>query len=531
MSFAPASRIFTGILLASALAGSAWAGTPANTLVVAKNIDDIITLDPAENFELSGGEVSNSLYTRLVTFEPGDFTKLVGGVAESWKVGPDGKTITFTIRSGLKFQSGRPVTAQDAAWSLQRVVILDKTPAFILTQFGWTKDNVKDQVRALDDRTLEIRLSEAFAPTFVLNSLTAGVASVVDATEVKAHEKDGDLGYGWLRTASAGSGPFRLIEWKAKDSVALQANPDFYRGKPGVDRVVIRHVAESATQRLLLEKGDIDIARNLRPDQIDALSQSADYKVQTEPKVTVIYLGLNQKNPTLAKPEVREALRWLVDYDGLSGKVLKGQYKTHQAFLGSGTYAALEETPFHLDVAKAKELLAKAGLPDGFSINLDVPNTSPYSDVAQSLQSTFAAAGIKVNLQQADQKQVLTKYRARNHDLVLIYWSPDYLDPHSSADYFARNPDNSDGAKNKTLPWRNAWEIPALTAETEAAVREPDAEKRRLAYLHIQKTIQTASPLLVLLQETEQAVVRKNVEGFVSGPTFDTPVYYTVKKK
>ena len=128
-------------------------------------------------------------------YEPEDTTKLVGGVAESWSVTGNGRTFTLKIRKGLRFHSGNPVTARDAAYSLQRVIRLDKTPAFIVSQLGWTKDNVGDLVRAVDAATLQLTITKDFAPTFVLNCLSAGVGSVVDMKEVQQHERDGDLGY------------------------------------------------------------------------------------------------------------------------------------------------------------------------------------------------------------------------------------------------------------------------------------------------------------------------------------------------
>ena len=132
-------------LLAGALFAFAspavFAATPVDTLVIAKQIDDIISLDPAEAYELSGIEVISNAYERLMQFEPSDINKLVPGVAESVTVSDDGKTFTFKIRSGDKFASGNPVTAQDAAWSLQRVIKLQKTPVFLISQLGWTADN------------------------------------------------------------------------------------------------------------------------------------------------------------------------------------------------------------------------------------------------------------------------------------------------------------------------------------------------------------------------------------------------------
>ena len=165
-------RRFQLLLAAAVLGGAsvAQAATPGNTLVMAKDVSDIITLDPAEVFELSGGEITANLYDRLMMFEPENLTKLVGGVAESWEVSGDGKSITFKIRSGLKFHSGNPVTPEDVAYSLQRVVKLNKTPAFIVTQFGWNKDNVDDLVKVVDDSHVKVTSTEDFSPVLVLNA-------------------------------------------------------------------------------------------------------------------------------------------------------------------------------------------------------------------------------------------------------------------------------------------------------------------------------------------------------------------------
>ena len=524
------SRVaFAGLIGLAGLV-PAMAETPKDTFVMAKNIDDIITLDPAEVFELSGGEMIANVYDRIMTYEAEDTEKLVGGVAESYSVSDDGKTITLKLRPGQKFHSGNAVTAEDVAFSLQRVIKLDKTPAFILSQLGWTKDNVDSLVKAKDELTAELTITEDFAPTFVLNCLSAGVGSVVDKKTVLANEKDGDLGYAWMKDHSAGSGPFVLKSWKPNEGVTMEAFADYRHGAPAMKRVVIRHIPEASAQRLLLEKGDIDIARDLTADQIQGVAGNADIVVTPYPKADIYYLALNQKNEILAKPQVRKALRWLVDYQGMTDTFLKGKFKVHQSFWPSGFYASLTDTPYKLDVAKAKALLAEAGYPDGFEIQLDASNTTPSSDIAQAVQATMAQAGVKVSIVPGEQKQVITKYRARNHQLVLLYWSPDYMDPHSNADSFARNPDNSDDAKSKPLAWRNAWDIPEITKETNAAVRERDPEKRKQMYLDLQKKLQEDSPFIIMFQNTEQAATRANVKGYVSGPTFDTVYYRLVTK-
>ena len=520
--------LLAGVLLA--LTPNAMADTPADTLVIALNIDDIITLDPAEAYEFSGIEVGANTYDRIMRFEPTDITKIAPGVAESYTVSDDGKTLTFKIRSGLKFASGNDVTAADAAFSLQRVVKLDKTPAFLIGQLGWTKDNVDQLVKAVDPQTLQITITENFAPSLVLSLLSSIVASVVDMKIVMEHNVDGDLGNIWLKDHSAGSGAYVVKSWKANESVVLEANPTYRGGEAAMKRVVIKHVPEPAAQRLLIEKGDADIARNLSPDQVAGLEGNKDVSVVTIPQATLYYVGLNVKTPHFEDVKVRQALHYLVDYDGMVNSFLKGSMKVHQTFWPSGFWAALDENEYTFDPAKAKALLAEAGIKDGLELTLDTPNTSPFSNIAQSIQSTMAQGGVKVTIIPAEQKTVLTKYRARQHQMLLINWGPDYMDPHTNADSFARNPDNSDAPKSKPLAWRNSWDIPEITKKTDAAVRERDEGKREQMYKDLQKQVMVEGAFMIMFQETKQVAERANVKNFVMGPSADV-VYYNLTTK
>jgi peptide/nickel transport system substrate-binding protein len=512
------------------LAGPALAATPKDTVVMAHQLDFLITLDPGESFEAAGSEVIGNMYERLIGYDLKNVSQLRGELAESWSVAADGKTYTFKMRKGIKFHSGNPVTAQDAAYSLQRAVIMNKTPGFILTQFGFTKENAKEKIRATDDQTLVIEIGEAVAPTFFYYCLTAAVASIVDQKTVQSHEKDGDFGNEWLKTNSAGTGPFKLVSWKAKESYTLERWDGYWGTKALPRRVVVRHVPEPATQRLMLEKGDIDYARDLGKDELDAMRGNASIRVQQAPKGSIFYVSLNQKNPTLAKPEVREALKWLVDYAGIEENIVRGRYVAHQAFLPRGFLGAIDDKPYKFDLAKGKALLAKAGVPDGFSVTMDVRNTSPTTDIAQAIQASWAKAGIKVELIPGDGKQVVTKYRARNHDVYIGLWGPDYQDPHTNAEGFAMNTDNTDASKSKTLAWRNSWDIPDMTKQTQAAMRERDAKKREAMYQAIQREHQRMSPFIIMFQEIEVAAHNKDVEGFVLGPSYDNNLYATIRK-
>jgi peptide/nickel transport system substrate-binding protein len=506
------------------------AATPKDTLVVALAFDDIISLDPAEVFEISGGEIMGNAYDRLLRYDVNDPSKLLPDLAKSWKVSDDGKTFAFELAPNLKFASGNPVSAEDVVFSLQRAVLLDKTPAFILTQFGLSKENVKDKVKQTGALALTIETDKVYAPTLVYNCLTANVAAVVDKKLVLSKEAAGDLGYGWLKTNYAGSGPLKIREWRANEIVTLERNDSYHGPKSKPARVIYRHVKESATQRLLLEKGDIDIARNLTPQDLAALANSKDVKTTATPKGTVYYFSLNQKNPTLAKPEVREAFKWLVDYQAIGDTIMKSIGVVHQNFLPVGLLGAAKDNPYKLDVAKAKALLAKAGVGNGFKVTIDMRTVQPVQGLTEAVQQTLKQAGIELEILPGDGKQTLTKYRARQHDIYIGTWGADYWDPHTNADTFARNPDNKDDAKSKPLAWRNAWDIPELTKLSDAAALERDAAKRIKMYQDIQAEFRRSSPFVMLFQQIEVAAYRSNLSGVKIGPTSDSTYMFVVGK-
>ena len=512
--------------------GGAHATTPKNTFVLAKDIADIITMDPAEAFELTTGEIIANIYDRIMMFEPEDLQTLVGGVTESYEVSKDGKTINFKIRPGLKFHSGNPVRAEDVAWSLQRVVKVNKTPAFIVTQFGWTADNVDSLVKAVDNDHVQIIITEEFSPGLVLNAMSAGVASVVDKNLVMSHEKDGDLGYDWLKSNSAGSGAFSLKAWKANETVVLDANSNYRHGKPGIDRVILQHVAEPSSQRLLLEKGDIDMARNLTPDQVKGIKGNSDIAIDDYPKGTIIYMAANAGHPIFGKKKVVQAMRHLVDYDSMANSFLAGQFVVHQAFWPAGLWGSLETLPYRHDVATAKALLAEAGHAEGFEATIHTLTNSPFPEIAQAVQANLAKAGIKTNIVTLEGKTLWPKYRAREHDLLIARWSPDYVDPHSNADAFANNPDNRfEAKKTGHLTWRNAWSDEASNMLTMKARNELDIDKRKQQYLELQAMLQKTGPFVIMFQQNEQVARRKNLNGFVSGSNFDLVFYRNVTKR
>ncbi|WP_028670374.1 ABC transporter substrate-binding protein [Saccharospirillum impatiens] len=508
----------------------ASAATPDNALVVAQNIDDIVSIDPAQAYEFSSGEFVANVYDQLIQYDADDTTTLVAGLATDWEIDAANKEIVFTLRDDVTFHSGNPLRAEDVLYSFERVIKLNKAPAFILTQLGWTPDNVLDMVTA-DGNQITVRYEGEFAPSFVMNVLASRPASVVDAETVKAQAVDGDMGNNWLNRNSAGTGPFKLRTYRPAELLIMDANPDYFAGAPAMDSVIIRHVAEAATQRLLLTSGDADIAMNLTPDQVSGLADNDDVKIETFPQAAVHFLSFNQKNDALTSEALWEAARYLVDYNGMADSFLNGQMRVHQAFWPAGFPGAVTETPYDYDPERARQILEDAGFELPMTMTLDVINSAPFTDMAQALQATFAPVGLNFEILPGTGAQVITKYRARTHEAMLLYWGPDFMDPHSNAKAFSYNSDNSDDNYQSTTTWRNGWQpSDEMNEMTMAALREQDADERLEMYKQLQRGVQQSSPIVIMFQATKQVAMTDDVQGFVNGAISDYVFYRLVTK-
>jgi len=501
---------------------AARAATPRDVVVMAKQIDDITSLDPHESFEPSGNEIVGNCYQTLLTPDRTDPATLRGVLAERWDVSEDGLTYKFHLRPDARFASGAAVTAEDAAFSLQRAIMLDKEPASIIGQFGFAKDNVAERIRAEDDRTLVLTLADRMAPSFLLYCLTANVGSVVEKKAALEHQQGSDLGNAWLKTHSAGSGDWVLQGWLASERVTLEASP---QSSHTVRRILIRHVPDPSAQLLMLRGGDADIARNLTADQIRSLHGAHGYTTSSEGRGMLMYLAMNQQVAALAKPGVRQAIKWALDYDAIQRNVVPTTYRVHQSFLPRGFPAALDTLPFYKDAAWAKALLAEAGAADGFEITMDHQSAAPHSDIAQAVQADLGQIGIRVRLVAAESRQVITKTRARQHQLALLIWGSDYFDPNTNAVAFCVNTDNGPDSKSRTLAWRSAWQDRGLSDQALAAVREADANRRLDLYRDMQRAHLQRSPFAFILQQIDTAVMRPGLTGFEVAPV-GRPIRY-----
>ena len=515
------------LLLLAALSASSFAATPPNTLVVAQGLDDIVSLDPAEANELSSIQTVPSLYQRLVQADREDPAKVVPVLAESWQGDAANKKLTIKLRPDAKFSSGNPLRPEDVIFSYTRAVTLNKSPAFILNVLGWQPDNIAGQLKKVDEHTLELHWTADVSPAVALNILSTPIASIVDEKAVAPNAKADDFGNEWLKMHSAGSGPFKMRLYKPHQAIVLDANPTSPGDAPKVKNIIIKNVPDPAARRLLIQQGDADIARDLGADQTSALEGKPGVKVLSIPSAEQNYMVFNvgnSANPLLKNPALWEAARYLVDYEGITKNLLKGQYFVHQSFLPVGFAGALDNNPFKFDPAKAKEILAKAGVKDAH-FTLDVENKPPFITIAQSMQASFAQGGVKVDLLPAAGSQVYARVRAKQHQAAIRLWIPDYFDAHSNASAFAFN----DG-KASTVAGLNGWQIPELNKQTLAAVAEADPAKRLDLYKQMQQELQRSSPYVFVDQGKTQIVVRDNVKGYQQGLNADMVYYDRVSK-
>ncbi|MDQ7842655.1 MAG: ABC transporter substrate-binding protein [Armatimonadota bacterium] len=496
-------------------------GSPADpsTLVVGQNTGILITLDPAVVFEVEGVVIVDQLYDKLVDLDMVDGKiKVVPEVAESWTLAPDGKTWTFKIRQGMKFPSGRAVDANAVVYSLRRALRLNRPSIYMFNELGLTKDNAETAVRMLDPYTVQIVVGQSFAPDLVLAILSFVATAVVDPGVVEQHIREGELGSDWLKDHSAGSGPYQLMRWERNEVVDMVAYAGYWRGIPPVKRIVIRDIPEPSAQRIALEKADIDVAWNLSPQMRQEIrtAKTPGLAIVRVPGHGMEYIGMNVKYPPLAKEQVREAIRYAIDYKAILEGIMRGEAIPLQTFVPVGYLGHNPAMPFKQDLNKAKQLLAEGGYPNGFEVELATNAPHPTRpDVAQVIQNELAKVGIKVKITTSAAATVLGKYREQGLQMILYGWGVDYPDPDALAKPFA------DGTIRQ-LAWRNAWMDPKATDLTRKAMLERDPRRRVALYKELTELVAHKGPFAILYQITNNWVIRTYVKGFEQAAALGT---------
>ena len=405
----------SGTPTGSAAATTTVAPTPAGpqgTLTIAMR-GDIQSPHPYLSYDIVGISYRYNVFDSLVEWDRDG--KVVPALAESWKV--DGKTITFTLRQGVKFHNGDPFTADDVKFSMDTMKSKD------LNSGSASNFAAVDSVVVVDPKTVQFKLNKIDARIF---DTTANNLSILP---MKYYQQVGQAGFS---AKPIGTGPFKFVSWAKDDRVTMEANTDYWagspKGKPLVKTLVFRAITNAATRVSELKAGGADIVQDLPPDQVDPLKTAGFNVVESKSPVYNWAFFNTASTADAAKPlkdvRVRQAMNYAVDNATIIKTILGG----HASQLAAGITDLSDAwssdlKPFPFDQAKAKQLLTDAGYANGFSIDADISNTSK-PDVAQAVIANLGQVGIKVTLNALPTDVFNNKWIGKQLDpLYFVTWN------------------------------------------------------------------------------------------------------------
>ncbi len=513
------ARLFVGaaFLAMAAVSPASFAATPNDQLVIGTSLAQVLSLDPQQGTDAKTLEILANTYDRLVAFDP-ETSEIFGQLAESWEVDETG--ITFHLREA-QFASGNPVNAADAVFSLVRLFKLDQSAAAGLKTFGYNGDNAETLITAVDDRTLRIDFAAPVIPEALLYRLSNGPGSVVDSVEVQKHVVNDDYGNEWLRTNSAGSGAFVVRRWSPNELVLLEANPNFWGEAPAMTRVVFRHVPESQAARLMLERGDIDIANALTAPDVRSFEGQDGFVIDQAKTGGFYVLAMNAGREPLNNPEVREIIAaYGIDYAGIAQTIVGPYGRPRNVPVPEDWEGAIANPDWSFRPEEGKQLLADAGYPDGFALTIKTISQPPRVDMATAIQANLAELGITVNVVQGNGADIVAQHRARDFDLLIPQTAAADPTALGALDNFTNNPDNSAEANNAgNFVWRSDWDIPELNTLRVEANQELDPTARLAIVQQLQEDFLASSPAVFpMFERFEPIVVNARVQSFNPHP-------------
>lgn len=346
------------------------------------------TIEPATGDTRTAANVAWSIFNSLVWLN--DDGIIVPSLAESWEISEDGLVYTFKLREDVVFHNGYPFTADDVVFTWERGQGSDIT---YREDFLAVNEMVK-----LDDYTVEARLTAPNAFVLLMMNEHWGILSK------QYHDEVGEEGY--LQNP-IGTGPFKFVEWRTGDRIILEAFEDYFEeGYPKVDQIVYRPIPDTATRFAALVNDDIDIVSNLGPEQADAVEEAEGVSLVTYGQDRVYYITFNNMTTGIGTPIenqlVRQAMSYAVDYDAIIERIFDGYAERIPGLIIPGNlgYDPSVE-PYPYDPEKAKELLAEAGYPDGFAIEMAGPSETytNFEQVLQAVAAYWVEIGIEVDLQ------------------------------------------------------------------------------------------------------------------------------------
>jgi peptide/nickel transport system substrate-binding protein len=514
--------------------GSNSGGTPATkqddtTLIVAQP-EDLQNLDPT----LSSGdqvtqEMLTNVYDWLVDYKVtdvngktvGDANTFLPAIAKSMSWNSDHTVLTFKLRKGLKFLNGNPINAQAVKDTYDRVFDQKGVTASLIAMAA-VKD--KNSITAEGDDTVKFTLSKA--NTLLLGNMAQFGNSILDPKVINEHKTKADpFAHDWLSTNVGGTaqGPYQLDSWSSGSQWVLTANPNYPGTPPKIKKIIFKVIPDPSTRYQLLQSGSVDIAYGLPLKDIQKAKSNPDIRIVNEPSRNIVFLGMNSQTKPFDNVKVRQAINYAVPYDTIIKQVLLGygQQMTSPIPLGTPTHTD-KFNVYKTDLAKAKSLLAEAGMPNGFSTTLQVASGNDQGkQTAIWVQQSLKQIGVKVTINQLP--GATYNSRLQKHQLGFFFfnnWISINNDPFYHLywlfDSECCNYTNYDNQQVKDLIDKN------LLSDDQAA-RNADSVK-------IQQMIMNDAPWSFLYQPNYVVAMRSNVKGYTYFPA-DTFTRYRYLSK
>lgn len=504
------------------------------TLVVAWD-SDIDTLDPA-SFKTNGGYVTVANTTdspigwkvQPAEGRPGVFRSRPGEweplLAESWKEEDGGATLVFRVRRGVKFPSGRPVTAQAFKYSFDRGLQSPGYMRVVIPRLIQVTDPSQFEVR--DDATFAIKM-KALSP-MAMDTIALSNNAIVDPEQVKAHAtKDDPWAAEWLKRNNASIGPYRLVKNEPGVEIVMEATPGYWRPKPYFERIVLKLVPNEADRVLLLKRKAVDMVAGrpgLSPKNVKSLEGEPGLKIVSVPDTICTYVCMNQTKPPFDNKLVRQAVNYAIPIQAILPSVLYGYGVQMKSPVPALTPSHVGDySPYKHDIARARVLMKEAGL-EGKTIPVDLAIRVGWPTHEQAsvwLQRELEQIGFKVNIvkeSDATFRQVAIK---GDHVLSIESWQSWINDPfyHLSFLFDSRQ-------KNTNLSFYNNPRVDQLIDEN---THERNRDKRAAASQQIQKILIDDAVWGLLWYENWVRVMASDLSGIEKRwDTFER--YYAMKR-
>lgn len=464
------------------------------------------------------------LYNRLVEFKLGT-TELEPSLAEKWEVSADGKTYTFHLRQGVKWQSSkdfkpsRDLNADDVLFSFQRQ--LDPNHAYHKVSGGSYEyfqsmgmSELISKIEKVDDHTVRFELTRPEAP--FLADLGMGFASILSAEYADKMMKAGTPEKVDLNPI--GTGPFQLLQYQKDSRILYKAFEGYWGAKPNVDRLVFSITPDAAVRYAKLQKNECQVMPYPNPADIARMKQDKTINLMEQPGLNVGYLSFNVEKKPLDNVKVRQALTMAVNKQAIIEAVYQGAGQPAKNLIPPTMWSYNDEVKdYAYDPEKAKALLKEAGLPEGFAIDLwAMPVQRPYNPnarrMAEMIQSDWAKIGVKANIVSYEWGEYLKRAKAGEHQAVMMGWGGDNGDP----DNFFATLFSCAAAKDGTNYSR--WCYKPFEDLIQSARSEANHEKRVALYKQAQVVMNEQVPALIIAHSTVYIPVRKEVKNYVVDP-------------